>query len=124
MSEYHESVENLSAESVDHARALHSLKEEIEATDWYNQRAAATANASLKTLLIHNRNEEIEHASMLIEWLRRNMDGWEEQLRTYLFTEKNILEVEEEAESEGCEQVTATGSRDLGLGQLYQEGDA
>lgn len=123
MPEYHESTEVLSAHVLDEARALHSLKEEIEAADWYNQRAAASDNASLKRILIHNRNEEIEHASMLIEWLRRNMDGWQEQLETYLFTEKDILEVEEEAEEEENESEPAR-SKSLDLGSLSQKGDA
>lgn len=98
MSAYHESTENLSPQVLDEARALHSLKEEIEAVDWYNQRAAASASESLRGILVHNRDEEIEHASMLIEWLRRHMDGWQEQLETYLFTDKDILEAEEEDE--------------------------
>jgi hypothetical protein len=45
--------------------------------------------------MAHNRDEEIEHACMALEWLRRNMDGWDEQLRTYLFTSAPVTEVEE-----------------------------
>lgn len=92
---YHEPVEELEPGVRDQTRALHSLKEEIEAADWYNQRAAAVSDESLGRILAHNRNEEIEHACMLIEWLRRNMDGWEEELRTYLFTDTDILKAEE-----------------------------
>ena len=75
-------------------RALHSLIEEIEAVDWYQQRVDVTDDESLKAILEHNRDEEIEHACMALEWLRRNMPGWDEELRTYLFTEKKITELE------------------------------
>lgn len=75
-------------------RAINSLKEEVEAVDWYNQRIAATNDAALKEILIHNRDEEIEHACMTIEWLRRNMDKWDEELRNHLFTDIPIAEAE------------------------------
>jgi len=100
MSQYHEPVELIDEKTRDISRALNSLKEEIEAVDWYNQRVAATKDESLKAILAHNRDEEIEHAVMTIEWLRRNMDKWDEELRTYLFTDGDILELEE-AEDEG-----------------------
>jgi len=91
MENYHELPETLSKETLEFIRALNSLKEEIEAVDWYQQRLDATSDKQLKKILEHNRNEEIEHTCMILEWLRRNMDGWEEMLRTYLFTEKDIL---------------------------------
>ena len=100
MSNYHEPVEELDQHTRNCVRALNSLKEEIEAVDWYHQRVAATKDEDLKAILAHNRDEEIEHAAMTLEWLRRNMDGWEEELKTYLFTEAPITEVEEEGESE------------------------
>ena len=84
----------------DITRALISLKEEIEAVDWYNQRVDLTQDESLKKVLAHNRDEEIEHACMTIEWLRRNMEGWDEELKTYLFKEGDITELEE-AEEDG-----------------------
>ena len=69
--------------------------EELEAVDWYDQRAEATDDADLRAILEHNRDEEKEHAAMLIEWLRRKDGKFAEELRTYLFTEGSILEAEE-----------------------------
>ena len=94
MKNYHESPELLSDETKNFVRALNSLKEEIEAVDWYQQRMDAATDKQLKKILAHNRNEEMEHASMALEWLRRNMDGWDEHLKTYLFTEKDIDKIE------------------------------
>lgn len=96
MSNYHEPAGDLSDKSRDFTRALSSLKEEIEAVDWYQQRVDATRDQQLKKILEHNRDEEIEHACMAIEWLRRNMDAWDENLNTYLFTSKEITKIEEE----------------------------
>ncbi len=93
MSQYHEPIELLDAKALDISRALNSLKEEIEAVDWYNQRVVASKDQELKKIMEHNRDEEIEHAVMTIEWLRRNMDKWDEELRTYLFTEDSITEL-------------------------------
>jgi len=95
MQDYHESPKVLSKETKDYTRALNSMKEEVEAVDWYQQRMDATKDQQLKKILQHNRDEEIEHACMLLEWLRRNMDGWDEQLKLYLFTKIDILKVEE-----------------------------
>ncbi|SFH89712.1 hypothetical protein SAMN05192551_10494 [Tindallia magadiensis] len=113
MSNYHEPMELLDEKARNISRALNSLKEEVEAVDWYNQRVAATKDPELKEILAHNRDEEIEHACMTLEWLRRNMDAWDEELRTYLFTEKNILEAEET--TEGADSVTKGG---LNIGDL------
>jgi uncharacterized protein len=85
---YHEPVEELSAETRDMHRALVSLMEELEAVDWYNQRAAACQDSDLKSIIEHNRDEEKEHAAMLLEWIRRKDVRFSEQLRDYLFTEK------------------------------------
>lgn len=98
MSEYHEPYEHLDAKVRDAHRALTSLKEEIEAVDWYNQRVALATDEELKRVLAHNRDEEIEHACMTLEWLRRNMPKWEEHLRTYLFRSEPITEIEESEE--------------------------
>lgn len=111
---YHES--NLSEGTKDVHRALASLQEELEATDWYNQRMDVASDQELKDILEHNRNEEIEHASMLLEWLRRRMPAFDEQLNTYINTKKPILQVEEESE-EG-EDDASSGNSDLGLGDL------
>lgn len=99
MSAFHEPVEKLDEKALNISRALNSLKEEIEAVDWYNQRVVASNDRELKAIMAHNRDEEIEHAVMSIEWLRRNMDKWDEELRTYLFTEGPITELEEAAEA-------------------------
>jgi len=98
MSDYHEPFEQLSEKDRDISRALNSLKEEIDAVNWYNQRVDATEDAELKAVMAHNRDEEIEHACMTLEWLRRNMDGWDDELKTYLFTKAPITEVEKAGE--------------------------
>jgi ferritin-like protein len=113
MSEYHEPESELSEQARDQHRALASLKEEIEAIDWYNQRWAACKDESLRAVLAHNRDEEIEHACMTLEWLRRNMAHFDTVLRTYLFTEAEITEIEEAAESGAA---PARASADLGIG--------
>lgn len=89
--------ENLSDEVLNKHRAIVSLMEELEAVDWYAQRVEACTDESLRAILAHNRDEEKEHAAMLIEWLRRNDAKFEEQLKTYLFTDKDIVESENEA---------------------------
>jgi uncharacterized protein len=88
MSNYHEPPEELSPEARDFSRALSSLKEEVEAIDWYHQRVVTTRNDDLKAILEHNRDEEIEHACKTIEWLRKNMPGWEEELRKHIFRDE------------------------------------
>jgi uncharacterized protein len=87
---YHEPIEELSATTRDMHRAIVSLMEELEAVDWYNQRADACQDPELKAILEHNRDEEKEHASMVLEWIRRHDPDFSEQLRDYLFTEKPI----------------------------------
>ena len=118
MQHYHEPVDLLDEKTRNITRALMSMKEEIEAVDWYNQRVAACRDPHLKKILEHNRDEEIEHAVMTLEWLRRNMDGWDHELRTFLFTEGDIAE----AESENGEEHHAPGqgrsSGDLGVGSM------
>ena len=98
MSDYHEPPQEVHTQTRDFVRALRSLREEVEAVDWYAQRVSVAGDDHLREILRHNMEEEMEHAAMNLEWLRRNMDGWDDSLRTYLFTEKNLLEVEEEAE--------------------------
>ena len=113
MTQYHEPVERLDDKTMDITRALVSLKEEIEAVDWYNQRVAATDNPDLKEILAHNRDEEIEHAVMTLEWLRRNMGAWDEEMKTYLFTEGDIAHLEE-----GGEEEEGSGDKGLNIGDL------
>jgi uncharacterized protein len=87
---YHEPVEELSDATRDMHRAIVSLMEELEAVDWYNQRADACKDAELRAILEHNRDEEKEHASMVLEWIRRKDPRFSQELKDYLFTEKPI----------------------------------
>lgn len=87
---YHKPIEELSVETRDMHRAIVSLMEELEAIDWYNQRADACKDTELKAILEHNRDEEKEHASMVLEWIRRKDPSFSKKLEDYLFTEKPI----------------------------------
>lgn len=89
---YHEPKEELSNNTRDMHRAIVSLMEELEAIDWYNQRAEACNDKTLKAILDHNRDEEKEHAAMLLEWIRRNDSRFSKELKDYLFTEKEITD--------------------------------
>ncbi len=91
---YHEPYEQLSEKTRELHRAIVSLVEELDAVDWYNQRAEVTKDAELRETLLHHRDEEIEHASMNLEWIRRNMAPFDENLRTYLFSQGPITAVE------------------------------
>jgi ferritin-like protein len=112
----HEPREQLKSETVERHRAIVSLMEELEAVDWYDQRADATGDEALREILVHNRDEEKEHASMALEWLRRHDSVLDQHLRTYLFSEGSITEEEEEA-AQGDQP--AAGS--LGIGSLRME---
>ncbi|ACB49386.1 unknown [Crocosphaera subtropica ATCC 51142] len=87
---YHEPIHELSSETIEMHRAITSLMEELEAIDWYNQRVDVCKNKELKAILAHNRDEEKEHAAMLLEWIRRQDSVFDEELKDYLFTEKTI----------------------------------
>lgn len=87
---YHEPLEELSDETRDMHRAIVSLMEELEAIDWYNQRINASKDSELRAILAHNREEEKEHAAMLLEWIRRRDSKFDHELKDYLFTEKPI----------------------------------
>lgn len=89
---YHET--DLHDETRDMHRAIVSLMEELEAVDWYNQRVDACKNDELRAILAHNRDEEKEHASMMLEWIRRRDKVFDKELRDYLFTDKPIAELE------------------------------
>ena len=82
---YHEPIDKLSTATMDFHRAVVSLIEELEAVDWYNQRVDACTDPALKAILAHNRDEEIEHASMALEWIRRNNPVFDKELRGALF---------------------------------------
>lgn len=121
--ELHERMEDLSPATIDRHRATVSLLEELEAVDWYDQRAEAAGDAELKEILLHNRDEEMEHAAMVLEWLRRRNPVVDEQLRTYLFTSGPIVGVESgatEGGEEGGESQPKDGS--LGIGSLRAKG--
>lgn len=104
----HEDPEKLGADVLDRHRAIVSLMEELEAVDWYHQRAKATSNVELRTILEHNRDEEKEHAAMMLEWLRRNDTKLDEHLRTFLFKDGPVTEIENAAKG-------STGSADNGM---------
>ncbi|MCH3917433.1 MAG: ferritin [Spirochaetia bacterium] len=93
---YLEPATELSQKDRDIIRGLKSLIEEIEAVDYYHQRVATTEDNELKALVAHNRDEELEHAAMLIEWLRRKLPAFDKELHEYLFTEGSLLKIEME----------------------------
>ena len=120
---YHEPLELIPEETRNLHRAIISLIEELEAVDWYQQRAGACSDAELKAVLLHHRNEEIEHAMMNLEWIRRNDASFDENIRTYLFAKGPITGVEAGAtdgagqpESGGTGAAKSAGS--LGIGSL------
>ena len=88
---YHEPIEELSDATRDMHRAIVSLMEELEAVDWYNQRREACKDEELKAILTHNRDEEKEHASMVLEWIRRRDTVFSRELKEYLFVDKPIV---------------------------------
>ena len=91
--------------------AITSLVEELEAVDWYRQRADDTEDTTLKEILLHNMREEMEHASMLIEYIRRSDSDFNRFLKTYLFTKEPILEIEDEAKEGGGDSERDKGKR-------------
>jgi ferritin-like protein len=96
--EWHENYEEMDEQALNFSRAVKSVQEELEAVDWYNQRAQATKDEQLRRILEHNRDEEIEHAMMGLEYLRRINPVFDKHMRTYLFTDGDITEIEEKAE--------------------------
>ena len=113
----HEERERLSVETQDRHRAIVSLMEELEAVDWYQQRVDGAEDADLKAILAHNRDEEIEHASMILEWLRRRMPQFDAQLGTYLNAPGSIIRAETAATG-GDGVPAAAGDGSLGIGSL------
>lgn len=97
----HAPRERLSNHALKLHHALVSLMEELDAVDWYRQRADDAEDEALKGLLLHNMREEMEHASMLLEWIRRHDSDFAGHLKTYLFTDGPILEIEKAAEKGG-----------------------
>jgi ferritin-like protein len=119
---YHEALELLSEPTKDMHRAIVSLCEELEAIDWYAQRAEATKDASLKTVLLHNKNEEIEHAMMNLEWIRRASPDFDKNIRTYLLTTAPITEIEKDEthEASAGSKNGSTTEGSLGIGSLKE----
>ena len=95
--EWHEDYDRMTEQARDFSRAVKSVQEELEAVDWYNQRAQATKDEQLRRILEHNRDEEIENAMMGLEYLRRISPVFGKHMRTYLFTEGDITAIEEKA---------------------------
>lgn len=119
MSDYHEPPSELSDEIRDAHRALTSLKEEIEAVDWYAQRAACVTDDDLRRVIEHNRDEEIEHACLTLEWLRRRRPEWSEAMSTFLFKEGDLLSLEQHKGGKAPTENRASRSvRDLAIGSL------
>lgn len=110
----HEPESALSPQTRDLHRALVSIQEELEAVDWYRQRADAADDEELRAILLHNMREEIEHAAMLLEWLRRHEPHADLMFRTYLFTQAPVTEIEEAAEGKAT-GITETKTASLGL---------
>jgi ferritin-like protein len=112
----HEDANILGPAILDRHRAISSLMEELEAVDWYDQRIKASNDEQLKAILTNNRDEEKEHASMVLEWLRRHDPAFDKQLRTYLFTKGPIHDVG--ANAPAGQPAAAGGDGSLGIGSL------
>jgi ferritin-like protein len=112
----HEDAEKLGPQVVDRHRAIVSLMEELEAVDWYDQRVAAADDDELRAVLAHNRDEEKEHASMVLEWLRRHDPALDRNLRKYLFTEEPLSALIAAEKVEPPSPVAPDGH--LGIGDL------
>lgn len=118
---YHEPLELMSEPTRDLHRALSSLMEELAAIDWYQQRAEATQDQELRAVLEHNRDEETEHAMMLLEWLRRKSPAFDANIRTYLMKEGSITKLEaaeERAAANAAAVPSKSGEVSLEVGSL------
>jgi len=117
----HEAEERLRPETIDKHRALTSMMEELEAVDWYDQRVDAAIDPELKQILAHNRDEEKEHATMLLEWLRRRDAKLSHELQTRLFTSGSIVgqeQADKGASGGGDSGAASVGEGSLGIGSL------
>lgn len=120
-SDYHEPYEKLTEQTKHLSRALHSLMEELEAIDWYQQRVDASTDPALQKILAHNRDEEKEHAAMVLEWIRRHDPAFDAALRTYLFTEGDVTEIEaavEKGAAAGSQGSASPASQQFTVGNL------
>ncbi|MDQ6910688.1 MAG: ferritin-like domain-containing protein [Actinomycetota bacterium] len=114
--ELHEDESRLQPATIDRHRAIVSIMEELEAVDWYDQRADGTDDPELAEILRHNRDEEKEHAVMTLEWLRRHDPVLDQHLRHFLFTDGPILKAEEELT--GGAAAASPSSPSLGIGSM------
>jgi len=119
----HEAEEHLSVPTRDMHRAIASLMEELEAVDWYQQRMDATDDEDLRAILRHNREEEKEHAAMVLEWIRRHDPVFDKNLREYLFTDGSIvrrerMDGEEHGARAGGSNGAENGRRSATVGSL------
>jgi uncharacterized protein len=119
---YHEPASDLSSRTRDDHRGLATLIEELEAIDWYHQRIDVTGDADLKGVLTHLRDEEIEHAAMCLEWLRRRIGAFDEHLREFMFTSKPVSEIAAAGAGSASTGPRRSGAAGLGLGQLEKRG--
>ena len=110
----HEAPQKLGPQVIDRHRAIASLMEELEAVDWYDQRVAAAEDDELRAILVHNRDEEKEHAAMVLEWLRRQDPALDRNLRKYLFTETPLSALIAEEKAEPPAPVAPAGHLDIG----------
>ena len=116
---FHEAEDKLRTETKDQHRALTSMMEELEAVDWYDQRVDATTDPELKQILAHNRDEEKEHFSMLLEWYRRRDPKLASELQAKLFTSGSLVAQEQADKGAGGGAAPAAAdSGSLGLGSL------
>jgi uncharacterized protein len=121
---FHEQMELLQPATRDRHRAIVSIMEELDAVDWYDQRIDAAQDEDLKRILAHNRDEEKEHAAMVLEWLRRRDPELDKNLRQYLFIDTPILEREDALEEEEAEEeksAAGAGDGSLGIGSLREQ---
>ena len=117
---YHEPEGKLRPETLDNHRALTSMQEELEAADWYDQRVDAATDQALKEILAHNRDEEKEHFSMLLEWYRRRDATMDVHLKEYLFTSGSLVAREQAGagRGDGSADAAAGSAGSLGIGSL------
>ncbi|MFO0592554.1 MAG: ferritin-like domain-containing protein [Polyangiaceae bacterium] len=117
---YHEPLAELSSSTRDMHRAITTLIEELEAIDWYQQRAEACTDDELRAILHHNKNEEVEHAMMTLEWLRRKNPEFGRHVATYVNSEGAITAVEEADDKEPRQGPSAAPGAGLGIGSLKE----
>lgn len=123
MTNYHESEEKLSAATMDMSRAINSLREELEAVDWYQQRVDAASDPELKAILAHNRDEEKEHAAMVLEWIRRRDPTFDAKLKEVLFREGPIAGDHGPAAAEPGAPLASAGAPRSTVGSLVSRGE-